>query len=67
MNFIVLMDTRKADIAFRLSADEVELGIKNEKVLIAGQLYESVDVEGSTWTIENGRYKCRYLYIFIKS
>ncbi|XP_078338907.1 nudC domain-containing protein 1-like isoform X2 [Crassostrea virginica] len=45
----------KADIYYTLSHDYIDFGIKNGKHLLKGQLYGDVEVETSTWTIQNQR------------
>ncbi|XP_048756118.1 nudC domain-containing protein 1-like isoform X2 [Ostrea edulis] len=45
----------KADIYFSLSFDFIDFGIKNGKHLLKGQLFRDVEVEASTWTIQNQR------------
>lgn len=45
----------KADVYYTLSHDYIDFGIKNGKHLLKGQLHADVEVESSTWTIQNQR------------
>ncbi len=53
ITFVVPEETAKADILFKLTADNIDLGIKNSDVLLRGLLHARVDVESSTWTLSN--------------
>ncbi|XP_061163412.1 nudC domain-containing protein 1-like isoform X2 [Saccostrea echinata] len=45
----------KADVYFILSHDFIDFGIKNGNHLLKGQLFGDIDVEGSTWKIQDQR------------
>ena len=47
----------KADILFKLTADSIELSMKNDgEQLLKGLLHSRVDVKASTWTIMDRKW-----------
>ncbi|XP_072906113.1 nudC domain-containing protein 1 [Hemitrygon akajei] len=48
-------NTTKQNIEFQLSADHLNVGLKEQAVFIEGQLFSSVDHSESTWTITENR------------
>ena len=55
----------KEEVHFRLTADNVSIGVQGFSPLLEGQLYAAVDTEASAWMIKNdkrfatlGRYSC---------
>ncbi|KAK3085443.1 hypothetical protein FSP39_003362 [Pinctada imbricata] len=55
VQFTVPAGMTKADIYLTLTSDHIDFGIKNGKALLKGHLHGPVDVEGSTWTIQEQR------------
>ena len=56
VTFIMSEETTKSDVLFKLSADNLEVGLKNSDVLLKGLLHARVDVESSTWTLSDKQY-----------
>ncbi len=52
LTFTLPSNTTKADISFHLTAETIEVGIKNGDMLLQGMLHGHVDVEGSAWIID---------------
>ncbi len=46
-------NTCKSDVLFKLTSDNIQLGIKNSDMLLKGCLHAAVDVENSTWTLDD--------------
>ncbi|XP_070575925.1 nudC domain-containing protein 1-like [Ptychodera flava] len=57
VTFILPEGVGKADIDYKLTSKDINLGIKNLVMLLKGELFNSVDVEASTWTIENRKFE----------
>ncbi len=55
VTFILPEGIQKGDILYKLAMDHVTLGLKNGPVLLQGSLHGTVDVESSTWTINERR------------
>ena len=62
VTFIVPEEITKSDILFKLTADNIEIGLKNTDVLLKGLLHARVDVESSTWTLSDKQYVIQLLY-----
>jgi len=49
----------KNDVVWRLASESIHVGLEqqaeSERILLDGELHLPVDVEGSTWTLEDGR------------
>lgn len=45
----------KEDVQFRLTADNISIGVQAFPPLLEGQLYASVDPEASAWVIKNDK------------
>uniref|UniRef100_A0A3B4Z7U1 NudC domain-containing protein 1 n=1 Tax=Stegastes partitus TaxID=144197 RepID=A0A3B4Z7U1_9TELE len=45
----------KEEVQFRLTADNVSLGVRGFPPLLEGQLFASVDPEASAWIIKNDK------------
>lgn len=45
----------KEEVQFRLTADNISLGVQGFPPLLEGQLHASVDPEASAWTIKNDK------------
>ena len=56
VTFVVSEEITKSDVLFKLSADNLEVGLKNSHVLLKGLLHARVDVESSTWTLSDRQY-----------
>ena len=56
VTFVVSEEITKSDVLFKLSADNLEVGLKNSDVLLKGLLHARVDVESSTWTLSDRQY-----------
>jgi len=53
----------KEDVRFKVTADNLSIGVQGFAPLLEGQLYASVDPEGSAWIIMNDkRFGIWYLY-----
>ncbi|XP_060079821.1 nudC domain-containing protein 1-like [Ylistrum balloti] len=53
--FTVPEGVKKGDIYMTLKSEYIDIGIKNGKALLKGQLHRRVDVDASTWTISGQR------------
>ncbi|XP_071957823.1 nudC domain-containing protein 1-like isoform X2 [Antedon mediterranea] len=53
VTFIIPQDATKDDLTIRLTHDHIEISIKNDIVLLKGELPRYIDVETSSWTVEN--------------
>jgi len=64
ISFELLPATAKSDIEFDLKTDSLTVGLKDRGVLLSGDLYGKVDVDGSSWFIsDNNVYvDCYYYY-----
>jgi len=63
VSFELPAGTVKADIEFELSAGSLMVGLKDSGVLLTGDLYGKVDVDGSSWIISDNKvYVCRHDY-----
>lgn len=45
----------KEEVRFRLTADNISIGVQSFAPLLEGQLYASVDPEASAWIIKNDK------------
>lgn len=45
----------KEEVQFRLTADNISIGVQSFAPLLEGQLYAPVDPEASAWIIRNDR------------
>jgi len=45
----------KSDVKFQLSPGSLTVGLKDEDVLLCGDLYGKVNVEGSSWIITDDK------------
>lgn len=45
----------KEEVQFRLTADNISIGVQGFPPLLQGQLYASVDPEASAWIIKNDK------------
>lgn len=45
----------KEEVQFRLTADNISIGVQSFAPLLEGQLYASVDPEASAWIIKNDK------------
>ena len=50
VTFIVPEEITKSEVLFKLTADNIEISLKND-MLLKGLLHARVDVESSTWTL----------------
>ncbi|XP_071785195.1 nudC domain-containing protein 1-like [Asterias amurensis] len=55
VTFILLPSTPKTDVQFLLTTETIHLAINSSRDLLLGSFYRQVDVQCSTWTLENGR------------
>jgi len=63
VSFELPAGTVKTDIEFELSAGSLMVGLKDSGVLLTGDLYGKVDVDGSSWIISDNRvYVCHHDY-----
>ena len=53
VTFIVPEEITKSEVLFKLTADNIEIGLKNDDMLLKGLLHARVDVESSTWTLND--------------
>jgi len=55
VSFELPAGTVKSDIEFHLSPGSMTVGLKDSSVLLSGDLYSKVDVEGSSWIISDSK------------
>ncbi len=47
----------KPDIWYKLTPEKIELGVKNEPMLLDGELCGAVDTDGSTWMLDSNTHR----------
>lgn len=62
------MGVTKEEVNFRLTADNVSIGVLGSPpaLILEGQLYESVDPQASTWIFKNDKRFVQFYYIRLK-
>ncbi|XP_033096259.1 nudC domain-containing protein 1-like [Anneissia japonica] len=53
VTFTIPQDSTKEELNIRLTHDHIEISIKGDIVLLKGELPRFIDVETSSWTVEN--------------
>ena len=55
VSFELPAGTVKSDVEFQLSAGSLNVGLKDVGVLLSGDLYGKVDVDGSSWILTDNK------------